>query len=385
MSIESFDGPLTAGAISDWLSRCEEDFDAYDDANPNRSLTNKQKIHRAMASVSRTHEDSKRISTWYTRHRVILDNDDWDTFRDKVKEHSLGKGWRIKVLHEFYTYHQGSASLADYIDKFEELGYAVERSCQLKKVDAMAYKCHLLFNSRPELVQKFMHENKNDEIFVGYGINHIKTILRDLDDEVPVSTPTPTPAPAPAPATAAPQIDIPPTAAIVGSYITSGLLGTTVKTAGTDTMFSSLQDMPTSSTSLGHLQIITCYANNNSTRPQIQQISVYFTGGPSTHLPASPHDKNTYGSISFAKGEYLTTVTVTRDEAFSAITSIEFKTPLATKLSMGISKGNKTTFTAPTNWRIVGFHGTAGSHMIEGTVIHYPITKLGVIYAPILP
>ena len=84
MAIESFVGPLTAGAISDWLSRCEEDFAAHVDANPSTSLTNKQKILRAMNPVSRANEDSKRISTWYTRNRRSLDNDDWGIFRDKA-------------------------------------------------------------------------------------------------------------------------------------------------------------------------------------------------------------------------------------------------------------------------------------------------------------
>lgn len=195
MAIESFVGPLTAGAISDWLSRCEEDFEAYVDENPTKSLTDRQKISRATASVSRTNEDSKRISTWYTQNRKTLDKDDWDTFRDKVKEHALGKGWRIKVLQEFYTYHQGNASLADYIEKFEELRYTVSRTSKLTKVDTMAYKCHLLFNSRPELVQKFIHEKKNDYQFVNYDIDDITTILRDFDAEIPLPTPTPTPAP----------------------------------------------------------------------------------------------------------------------------------------------------------------------------------------------
>jgi len=51
MGIQPFVGPLMAGAISDWLSRCEEAFEAYVDTD-NKSLTNKQKIHMAKDSLS---------------------------------------------------------------------------------------------------------------------------------------------------------------------------------------------------------------------------------------------------------------------------------------------------------------------------------------------
>ncbi|KAI1318289.1 hypothetical protein F5Y16DRAFT_419063 [Xylariaceae sp. FL0255] len=353
MAIESFVGPLTAGAISDWLSRCEEDFEAYNDTNPNTSLTSKQKIHKAMASVSRTLEDSKRISTWYTQNRRTLDNDDWDTFRDKVKEHALGKGWRIKVLQDFYTYHQGSTSLADYIAKFAELGYTVARTSKLTEVDDTAYKCHLLFNSRPELVQKFINEKKSDQQFIDYDISDITAALQDFDAEVPAPTPTPTPAPANA--------------------------STSSSTS------SSTTHLPTSPSSLGHLGRVWCYYNLNSTKPQIQLIQLDITSIPIIRLPSVYHDLNNYDHINLKEGEYLTQVIVTRDSSLSAVTSIRLITSLNNTPFKGAIKGETMAFTAPEGWRIVGFHGTAGSSVTEGGVTRYPITKLGVVYAPILP
>jgi len=75
---------------------------------------------------------------------------------------------------------------------------------------------------------------------------------------------------------------------------------------------------------------------------------------------------------------------MTRDNTISAISSIGFRISLDKTLFIGISKGETMAFTAPENWRIVGFHGTAGSYVTEGSVTRYPITKLGVVYAPIL-
>lgn len=100
----------------------------------------------------------------------------------------------------------------------------------------------------------------------------------------------------------------------------------------------------------------------------------------------SPNSKDAKGgkAISFAEGEYLTQVYMTRDNTISAIRSIGFRISLDKTLFMGISKGETMAFTAPENWRIVGFHGTAGSYVTEGSVTRYPITKLGVVYAPIL-
>jgi len=41
-----------------------------------------------------------------------------------------------------------------------------------------------------------------------------------------------------------------------------------------------LQYMPTFSASLGHLQQLNCYWNDDRTKPQIQAIYLYFTGIP---------------------------------------------------------------------------------------------------------
>lgn len=162
MGIETFIGPLTAGKISDWLSKCEEDFDSWNEGNPTQPLTDKQKIHRAVASISTTQTASKSLSTWYTQNRRTLETKNWDTFRDLVKEQALGKGWRIKVLRDFFTFEQKTASLSDYLEGFEELRYTVSRTSNLPEplMTELAFKCHVLFGSRPDLVEKFYGHRK---------------------------------------------------------------------------------------------------------------------------------------------------------------------------------------------------------------------------------
>jgi hypothetical protein len=90
--------------------------------------------------------------------------------------------------------------------------------------------------------------------------------------------------------------------------------------------------------------------------------------------------------MTFADREYLIQVIMTRDNNISAISSMNFKTSLNKKYFTGNAIGERMTFTAPERWRIVGFHGTAGSYVDDPSVSggkRYPITKLGVVYAPI--
>jgi hypothetical protein len=179
----AFHRPFDGGEISEWLSRCEEDFDGYNQANPTQSLTNKQKILRAVATISLSNTASRSLSTWYTHNRRTLETKDWDTFRDLLKEHALGKGWRIKVLRDYYICTQGLATLDEYFEKLEELKFTVSRTRNLTEIDDQAYKYHVLFRSRPGLVEKFMRTQKNDQQFIGYGAEDIKSMLKDLDDE----------------------------------------------------------------------------------------------------------------------------------------------------------------------------------------------------------
>ncbi len=70
-----------------------------------------------------------------------------------------------------------------YFEKLEELKFTVSRTSNLTEIDDQAYKYHVLFRSRPGLVEKFMRTQKNDQQFIGYGAEDIKSMLKDLDDE----------------------------------------------------------------------------------------------------------------------------------------------------------------------------------------------------------
>jgi Jacalin-like lectin domain len=144
-------------------------------------------------------------------------------------------------------------------------------------------------------------------------------------------------------------------------------------------------DVPNSSTALGHISSINCFYNDLSTKPQIQLLQVLYTGSWKSY-PAAYHHVTKNISMNFAANEHLIQVTMTRDNSIFAISSINFKTSLSKEYFIGSAVGEKMTFTAPLKWRIVGFHGTAGSSVNDSSVsgsYRYPITKLGVVYAPI--
>lgn len=193
INIDPFTGPLTAASISEWLSRCEEAFEGYNDASE-KPLSDKQKLWKAGTTISTAHAASKSVSTWYTQHRRALEKKNWNTFPDMVKDHTLGKRWRFKVLRDFYTYNQGLATLDDYLQKFEDLRFTVSQSSNLTEIDDMVYKCHVLFGARPDLLAKFMRAHKNDKDFIESEIEDIVTELRgfDSDGSVPAQVSTTT-------------------------------------------------------------------------------------------------------------------------------------------------------------------------------------------------
>jgi hypothetical protein len=141
-----------------------------------------------VASISRSHTESNKLHTWYTQNRRTLETKNWDTFRDLVKDRVLGKGWRIQLLRNFFTYSQGTAVLEDYFQRVEALKFTVGRSSNLSDIDDMVYKCRVLFGCRPDLVEKFMRSHKNDQRFIQYDVEEIMSVLRDLEGDGSVPT-----------------------------------------------------------------------------------------------------------------------------------------------------------------------------------------------------
>jgi hypothetical protein len=79
-------------------------------------------------------------------------------------------------------------------------------------------------------------------------------------------------------------------------------------------------------------------------------------------------------ALTLATGEYLTQVTLASGEkdGRTRIFSVKVRTNLGRELSTGSSTANQVTYTAPTGWKIAGFHGRSGTE----------IDKLGVLYTP---
>jgi endonuclease/exonuclease/phosphatase family metal-dependent hydrolase len=83
----------------------------------------------------------------------------------------------------------------------------------------------------------------------------------------------------------------------------------------------------------------------------------------------------TASSLALQSGEYISSVYMCSDkyDGHTRVFYIKFTTNLGRTLGGGTSTGTYTTYTAPSGWQIVGFHGRGGDE----------VDKLGVIYAPI--
>ena len=79
-------------------------------------------------------------------------------------------------------------------------------------------------------------------------------------------------------------------------------------------------------------------------------------------------------SLTLASNEFVRSVQLCSGQynGLTRIFSVRFTTSTNRTLSGGTTTGSCTTYTAPTNWQIVGFHGRSGGN----------VDKLGVIYAP---
>ncbi|MGP3984571.1 jacalin-like lectin [Streptomyces sp. KR80] len=79
-------------------------------------------------------------------------------------------------------------------------------------------------------------------------------------------------------------------------------------------------------------------------------------------------------SLTLAAGEHLTSVTLTqgKKDGHTRIFSAAFTTSTGRTLSAGSATSDTVTYTAPSDWQIIGFTGRSGDE----------IDKLGMIYAP---
>ncbi|TMR97721.1 endonuclease [Nonomuraea basaltis] len=105
---------------------------------------------------------------------------------------------------------------------------------------------------------------------------------------------------------------------------------------------------------------------------RIDQVGLeYGTGQTLTHGGTS----GTAHSLVLGAGEHLTQLTLWSGQrnGHTRIFALTARTNLDRTLSAGTQTSTRTTFTAPSGWKISGFHGRSGDE----------IDKLGVIYTPI--
>lgn len=194
VTISTFNGPITEMAISGWLSDCESTFETWEDHNPGKSLSDRQKVHAAGNSISKATPTDK-LSSWWITNRKNLEMRKWDDFRDSVKEKALGSGWRLRALQKLYTASQGSQNLEDYFTALENMKFVIDRSSKLPDIGDFEFKCHLLFHALPSIATQALKNDIRDTTFIDTSLDDIKDQLRkygtsSADTASPSSAPT---------------------------------------------------------------------------------------------------------------------------------------------------------------------------------------------------
>lgn len=179
--IKDFNGPITDMAISEWLSGCEDKFEDWEDENSPKKLLDKQKVHAAGNSISRTTPTDK-LASWWTTNRTDLEKKKWNDFRDFVKEKALGSGWRVRALQNLYTASQGDQNLEDYFTALDNMKFVISRSSKLPAIETFEFKCHLLFHALPTLATQALKNDIRDSTFASLSVDDIKDQLRKYGD-----------------------------------------------------------------------------------------------------------------------------------------------------------------------------------------------------------
>lgn len=390
--VESFTGPVTLLEITEWLSRCEESFEASA-----ATLTDKQKILAAGSAVAKS-QDTKTIYDWWTKNRKKLEGKTWNEFRDAIKDKALSKSWRMKALLDFYSTTQGSPALEDYLSLLEERKFVIDRGDPvLNPVDDLIYKCLLLSNATPDLVAHVLKHHNDILAFAKADPDDVKDWLRKYDTGGTNPLPNFGPVPGPAP------ISSPPAAFEAGNsraYIITGLPLTPYKEGCT--LFNDLVQFPPKAAGLGDSTKITVWHNNDATYPMIERYEFVFTNPSLTAANPQTQKSSTFSTLTFSVGEYISSVTLSfrqfslvweslsgpstsRNPVRSVSGMMITSSNPANTLSIGVMSDDKATFTAPSGWRIVGFYGMSRKESTLENGVHISdrcmIDTMGAIYA----
>jgi hypothetical protein len=374
VSISAFNGPLDDHHIAEWLSDCEDTFENYLSEDSARRLTDKQKIYAAGHSLSRSAPTDK-LASWYTENRKRLEDQDWDSFRDAVKDKVLGSGWRLRALKSLYTVAQGTKSLDEYFRALESSRFVISRSSLLNEVEDFEYKCLVLFRARPSLAAQVLKHDLNDYSFLNADVDEVKDHLRQYESGGSIhdggSGPSVT------------TLDSLNELSSGGAWILSRSYGYNIG----GTMYSDLThaNFPESDTliTIRHVTKVIVFFNNDNHWPQITGFDIFWSNGSTVRSPPEVKNGVVGSSLNLSSGEYITSVKLTRRSDLYGIASIEFRTNKGQVLTAGVPQSESITYKTPEGYRVVGFHGAANHSVAVGTSWRYVNPRLGVIWAPL--
>lgn len=176
VTVPTFNGPLTAVEVNEWLLSCEKAFKRYDLQHTDK-LSSELKANLAGGAISRdgaTHE----LADWWDNYGDDITT--WDAFKDEVKEKALGAYWKTSALQAFYSTKQdtaGDKGADAYIRSLEENRSVINHDGKLETIGDMAYKCHMLFHALPAVVSTLMD---NDFDVIDATVSQVETKVRHL-------------------------------------------------------------------------------------------------------------------------------------------------------------------------------------------------------------
>lgn len=145
LDLQPFSGPLTAIAINEWLNKCENKFQLYDNDHPAAKLSEQQKVDHAGDKIA-DNEVTHDLYDWFSGAKDIKA---WNIFKDQLKEEALSADWRARVLEAFFTTKQDGKSAEAYIRELDEWRSVIANSSKLRPIDEYAFNYHMLFHATP--------------------------------------------------------------------------------------------------------------------------------------------------------------------------------------------------------------------------------------------
>ncbi|KAL4874809.1 hypothetical protein BJY04DRAFT_174169 [Aspergillus karnatakaensis] len=363
VTVDKFAGPITAFAITEWISNCESAFETWEDDNSGKSLTDKQKIHAVGGSIVKNAATDDLHTWWLTNHNN-LETRTWVFFQDSLKERALGRDWVLRSLREMFSTTQGSQSIDQYFAALNRVRFVLSRAGPEFQIPDFDFKCHLLFRAAPGLLDQLLKDDFHTYSLTSDSDEGIKAWLKKYPAAAaPINHPTPTPS--------SPLIT-------PESYIVTRPWGWY-----SGDPFSDLtsRQMNIQSIKMPHLRELSIWTNKSgATQKLIQGFYLKFNTLTDTfRSPPKIADGWEEHVLTLADDEYLTQAQARASNKHQAITAIEFTTSKGRTLGAGELLDEHYNYKAPPGWRIVGFHGTAHT----GSAELNPLSQLGMIYAPV--